>query len=97
MSWGVEIFRNASLLPSRFSGTTLGNVPNNLLITAFNNFFSALSLLGFILTFDTIDHTPYLQDLLSLDLRDIISAIFYSFNDHFFTGPFASLLPLKIL
>lgn len=69
--------------PHILPGTTLGNVPSNLLITAFNHLFSALTLLDFIMPFDTIDPSPCLKNQLSLDLRDRTSAIFSNFTVSF--------------
>ena len=69
--------------PHILPGTTLGNVPNNLLIIAFSHLFSALTLLDFLMPFDTIDPSPCLKNQLSLDLRDRTSAIFSNFTVSF--------------
>lgn len=76
---------------------TLGKVPNRLLIITFDQFFSALTPLDFTVPSDAIDHSPFLKNMLSLDLRDITSAFFSNFSDHSFTIPLLSPLPLTVL
>ena len=76
----LQVLNGISLLPSCLARNSPRKGPQYPLTTACNHMFSVLTLLNFIMPFDTIDPSLYVKNQPSLDLRHRTSAIFSNFS-----------------